>query len=204
MSILGKVVAGGAKELIEAGGEVAEIFVANKTKREESDAAIRTKTLEQFAAEFLARPPQTWWDSFVDGWNRVPRPLFATAVFGMLAWTVIDPIGASASWMAFDTVPEWLAWLFGVIIAFYFGGRAISPSARMLKRTPEQTAAALEMIRHARQAEDDARRSGEIIDRADEIEREMDDLRRAREAAEAADAQEPPARRKTTPPPAPG
>jgi hypothetical protein len=204
MSILGKVVAGGAKEIIEAGGEVAEIFVANRTKREAIDADTRRATMEQFAAEFLARPPQTWWDSFVDGWNRVPRPLMATMVVGMMAWTVYDPLAATAAWMALETIPEGGWWFILTVTAFYFGGRAISPSARMTRRTPEMTAAALEAVRHLRQAEDDARRSGEIIDRADEIEREMDDLRRAREAAEAADEQEPAAPPETQPAPAPG
>lgn len=182
MSILGKVGVGVAKDIIEAGGEVAEIFVANKTKREQIDAEARAKTLEQFAAEFLNRPPQTWWDSFVDGWNRVPRPLMATMVVGMLAWTVYDPIAAAASWAALETIPEGGWWFILTVVAFYFGGRAISPSARTLKRTPEQTRAALEAIEHMRRAQADTARSDEIINRADEIEAELDEMERAREA----------------------
>lgn len=58
----------------------------------------------------------TWLDVLVDGWNRLPRPAFATWAYGELVgwWNVgIEKI-----------TPEKMQ-LIILIITFYFGGRVI-------------------------------------------------------------------------------
>jgi Holin of 3TMs, for gene-transfer release len=77
-----------AKELVEvfkpnAEGE-AERGHAERLALSAQDLA----SLEQFAAEFQPRTNATWWDSFIDGLNRVPRPLIT---LGVLAFFVLAP-----------------------------------------------------------------------------------------------------------------
>jgi hypothetical protein len=80
-------------------------------------------SLQQFAAEFQNRANRTWWDSFVDGLNRLPRPVMT---FGILAFFVLAPVWPERFLKiatAYQAMPEGFWALLGVIVAFYFGGR---------------------------------------------------------------------------------
>jgi len=72
--------------------ELAEVFRVNAEASAERGHALDTAALSQFAAEFVARNQRTWWDSLVDGLNRLPRPAFTCGVFAVLIWTVRDPV----------------------------------------------------------------------------------------------------------------
>jgi hypothetical protein len=79
-------------------------------------------TLQQFAKEFSARRGG-WWDSFVNGLNRLPRPLIT---FGILSMFVIAPLWPERFVLiaqGWQLIPEGAWALLGVVIAFYFGGR---------------------------------------------------------------------------------
>jgi hypothetical protein len=79
-------------------------------------------TLQQFAKEFSARDTG-WWDSFVNGLNRLPRPLIT---FGILSMFVIAPLWPDRFVLiaqGWQLIPEGAWALLGVVIAFYFGGR---------------------------------------------------------------------------------
>jgi hypothetical protein len=109
--------------------------------RSEKDAAIHDEqmaVLAQFAAEFAGRPPKTWWDSFVDGLNRLPRPVITFSIIGTFVWAFYDPAGFIGYMAAMEVVPDelWLMWL--TIVAFWFGGRLVSQDLRKPKVTQEQ------------------------------------------------------------------
>jgi Holin of 3TMs, for gene-transfer release len=81
-----------------------------------------TATLQQFATEFSARG-SGWWDSFINGLNRLPRPLIT---FGILSMFVIAPLWPERFVLiaqGWQLIPEGAWALLGVVIAFYFGGR---------------------------------------------------------------------------------
>jgi hypothetical protein len=64
----------------------------------------------------LAPSHGTWFDSLIDGYNRLPRPAFATWAFGeLVGWWNVDLSRIS---------PEKMS-LIIVIVTFYFAGRAL-------------------------------------------------------------------------------
>lgn len=142
--MIARAIANSAEGIGNAVSAVVGTIWGNKS---EKDAAIHKETmavhdehmavLAQFAAEFAGRPPTTWWDSFVDGLNRLPRPMITFSIIGIFVWAFYDPMGFIEYMGAMEVVPDelWLMWL--TIIAFWFGGRLVSQDLRKPKVTKE-------------------------------------------------------------------
>lgn len=103
--------------------EIAEVFRVNAEAADARGHDLDSAALQQFAAEFVARSRRTWWDSLVDGLNRLPRPLFVLGVFAMLVWTVVDPTFMAEVFTAWAIIPAAVWVVITTIVAFYFGGR---------------------------------------------------------------------------------
>jgi hypothetical protein len=117
-------------DLFKGGKEVAEVFTENKENQgkrahDETMAGLDLDkaSLMQFAAEFHDRSNRTWWDSLVDGLNRLPRPLMAIAVLGFFVLAPLDPLYFMQIAKAYEVMPEGYWALLSVVIGFYFGGR---------------------------------------------------------------------------------
>ncbi len=80
-------------------------------------------SLQQFAAEFQAREGRTWWDSLVDGLNRLPRPLITLGILAFFVLAPLEPVRFLEIARAYQMMPDGFWALLSVIIAFYFGGR---------------------------------------------------------------------------------
>ncbi len=135
--MIGRAIASSAEGI---GNAVSNIVGTIWGDKSEKDAAIHDEhmaVLAQFAAEFAGRPPTTWWDSFVDGLNRLPRPVITFSIIGIFVWAFYDPMGFVEYMGAMEVVPDelWLMWL--TIIAFWFGGRLVSQDLRKPKITKE-------------------------------------------------------------------
>lgn len=113
---------GGIAAVTEAAGNVAEIFAPNATRRMELDEEAYARAIGQAQAEF-AQSPHTWWDSLMNGLNRLPRPLLTLGTIGLFGYAMIDPPGFSMRMQGLALVPEPLWWLMGAIVSFYFGAR---------------------------------------------------------------------------------
>ncbi|MDO5614271.1 MAG: holin family protein [Paracoccus sp. (in: a-proteobacteria)] len=107
---------------VTAAGNVAEIFRQNATRRMELDEDAYARAIDQLGLEF-AHAPQTWFDSFVNGLNRLPRPGMTVGVLGLFTYAMVDPVGFSLRMEGLAEVPEPLWWLLGAIVSFYFGAR---------------------------------------------------------------------------------
>ena len=112
-----------AKELFEvfkpnAEGEAARGH-AERMALTQQDLA----SLQQFAAEFHARQNRTAWDSFIDGLNRLPRPLITLGILGFFVVAPLDPMRFLQIATAYEMMPDGFWALLSIIIAFYFGGR---------------------------------------------------------------------------------
>ena len=123
--------------------ETAEIFRPNAENEAVRDAAREAAALAQFASEF-ALPRQGLFDRFIDGVNRLPRPMLALGTLGLFAAALIDPVWFAQRMHGVALVPEPLWWLMGAIVSFYFGARHQTKShqyskalAEALARTPE-------------------------------------------------------------------
>ena len=112
-----------AAKVIGAGREVARVFRADASQRVELDHAAHAAALDQFRAEFGGGA--SGFDRFVNGLNRLPRPLLAFGTLGMFVYAMCAPLGFAARMEGLAYVPEPLWWLLGAIVGFYFGAREL-------------------------------------------------------------------------------
>jgi len=103
-------------------GRVAEVFIPNKTKAQTQEHLRSMGAQAQFGAEFQhARTGR--FDRFVDGLNRLPRPVMALGTVGLFVFAMIDPARFATRMQGLDYVPDPLWWLLGAVVSFYFGAR---------------------------------------------------------------------------------
>jgi hypothetical protein len=102
--------------------DAAEVFRVNAENADARDVELQRAVLEEFAHEF-AMPRRNWFDTLVDGMNRLPRPLLALGTVFLAALAMIDPIWFASRMQGIALVPEPLWWLLGAIVGFYFGAR---------------------------------------------------------------------------------
>lgn len=131
---------GGVSGVIDAGTRAVSAVRGDQGARDEQQLETRTATLDQVAAEF-ARTPKNWFDSLVDGLNRLPRPVLAFSTVALFAYAMIDPVSFSARMQGIALIPEPLWWLMGTVVAFYFGAREASHFRASRGPDPAQVAA---------------------------------------------------------------
>ena len=102
--------------------ETAEVFRENSENAGARAANVQTEVLRQFAAEFT-RQRRSGFDVFIDGVNRLPRPMMALGTLALIGASMVDPVWFSARMQGLALVPEPLWWLMGAIVSFYFGAR---------------------------------------------------------------------------------
>ncbi len=124
-------------------GQVAEVFVPNKTKAQTQAHLRALGAQSQFAAEFQIQR-NGYFDRFVDALNRLPRPVMALGTVGLFSYAMIDPAGFATRMQGLDYVPDPLWWLLGAIVSFYFGAREMH-HFRQKKVMPDVTPAQIQM-----------------------------------------------------------
>lgn len=106
----------------QAARGVAEVFTPNATRAMELAHDSGQAALAQHGAEFV-HAPDGWFDRFVNGLNRLPRPMLALGTLGLFVYAMAEPEGFGRRMQGLGLVPEPLWWLLGAIVAFYFGAR---------------------------------------------------------------------------------
>ena len=121
---------GAVTGLFRPAKQLVEVFKPNAENQAERGHMERMEisrqdlaSLQQFAAEFQSKRTSTAWDSFVDGLNRLPRPLITLGILGLFILAPADPIRFLEIARAYQIMPEGFWALLSIIIAFYFGGR---------------------------------------------------------------------------------
>ncbi len=112
-----------AKELVEVFTPNAEQEAQRQHEERLTVSQQDLASLNQFAEEFRSRRPSTGWDSFVDGLNRLPRPLITLGILGLFVLAPVDPVRFLEIARAYQIMPDGFWALLSIIIAFYFGGR---------------------------------------------------------------------------------
>jgi len=105
-----------------AASTVAEVFVPNATKKMQAAQDAYMAALDEHGAEFQYAAPGPF-DRFVNGLNRLPRPMLALGTIGLFVYAMVDPIGFASRMIGLNYVPEPLWWLLAAIVGFYFGAR---------------------------------------------------------------------------------
>ncbi len=124
MGLIDRVFGGAAATtaLGQAAAGVAEVFVPNATKKMQAAQEAYMAALDEHGAEFKYAMPGTF-DRFVNGLNRLPRPMLALGTLGLFVYAMIDPMGFAERMVGLNYVPEPLWWLLAAIVGFYFGAR---------------------------------------------------------------------------------
>ncbi len=102
--------------------DTAEVFRENAEAGAVRAAEAQAAALGQFGTEFRHGRPG-FFDSVMDGLNRLPRPALALGTLGLFISAMVDPVWFAARMQGIALVPEPLWWLLGVIVSFYFGAR---------------------------------------------------------------------------------
>jgi hypothetical protein len=136
-SVIGKSVGGG---LIDKAGGIVEKFVDQKGSRERAALEADSKALDQFAAESAQkRENRTFWDSFIDGANRLPRPVAFFLTVWIFIWPLWDMLSFQNAMISYQAIPEWVAILVTIVWTFYFGGRMLTKDMKGFKaRSPKE------------------------------------------------------------------
>ena len=148
-ALLGK--PGLAREIGGAIAETAEVFTPNATKAMELGHEAYRAALSQYGVEFQ-NGGLTWFDRFVNGLNRLPRPALAIGTLGLFVFAMAAPQDFAARMEGLALVPDPLWWLLGAIVSFYFGARELHhvrrrqdrPAIAERPRADEDTNPALE------------------------------------------------------------
>lgn len=112
----------GVTALGSAATGMAEVFTQNATRKMELEEEAYARAITQLGQEFqVARPG--FFDSLVNGLNRLPRPLLALGTMGLFVYAMVEPDGFGLRMEGLQEVPEPLWWLLGAIVGFYFGAR---------------------------------------------------------------------------------
>lgn len=96
-------------------------ILGDKTKRDKYDAQAKESARNQFSNEF--GHGRNWFDSLIDGLNRLPRPMlaFGTIYLFVLCW--VNPRAFAAGATNLELMPQEAWWILGTIVVFFFGGR---------------------------------------------------------------------------------
>lgn len=110
---------GGNRNVVQ---ETVEVFRENAEAGAQRSAKVQGQAMAQYGAEFAVQRKGRF-DRFMDGLNRLPRPMLALGTLGLFITAMIDPLWFSQRMQGIALVPEPLWWLLGVIVSFYFGAR---------------------------------------------------------------------------------
>ena len=149
MKLLG---GGGAGGIIGGANKIAQTFLGSKVDRDAGEHTENMAFLQGAANSMLPRTNRTWWDSIVDGINRLVRPIFTGGVIYVFWYCIHDPEGFSYSMVALGQMPVQGWWLAFSIVGFWFGGKFIGKDIRLPK--PISPAALAEVMKAKREYED--------------------------------------------------
>ena len=127
MGLITRILGLDAKSISGAVVDVAEVFRPNAENEAQRTADFQSSSLSQFQSEF-AHERKGWFDRFIDGVNRLPRPIMALGTMALLGSAMYDPIWFNERMIGLAYVPDPLWWLLGAVVSFYFGARELHHS----------------------------------------------------------------------------
>ncbi|MCP4158858.1 MAG: hypothetical protein GY760_02185 [Deltaproteobacteria bacterium] len=119
--IFGKVV----KSVSEGVNSVVQTFTGSEKERDLHKHNEYVNTQKSFSSEFHSRNRRTLWDSFWDGINRMPRPLFVVLIVAYFILSYVNPEEFQILNLGLSTVPEKMWYVLSAIIGFYFCAREL-------------------------------------------------------------------------------
>jgi hypothetical protein len=115
------------KVILPQAKDVGTVIFGDQSKRDATNAEADKAAQEAFGKEFTyavgkdRRP----FDVFMDGVNRLPRPIIALGIIALFIWTCIEPERASKAFVAMALIPEAFWNIAMMVVAFFFTSRII-------------------------------------------------------------------------------
>lgn len=108
-------------ETIPLIGSLFTKIFGDKEQRDQHQANARGAVYGQFANEF--GHSRTWWDSLIDGLNRLPRPFmtFGTIYIFWLCWS--NPVKFLEGATALQAMPKEGWYILGAVVTFWFAAK---------------------------------------------------------------------------------
>ncbi|MCP3923337.1 MAG: hypothetical protein GY714_12205 [Desulfobacterales bacterium] len=119
--IFGKAV----KSVSDGVNSVVQTFTGSKKERDLYKHDEYVNNQKSFSSEFHNRNNRTSWDSFWDGLNRMPRPLFVVLIVAYFILSYANPEEFQILNLGLSTVPERMWYVLSAIIGFYFCAREL-------------------------------------------------------------------------------
>ena len=136
MALIDKLLGGGIGAIATGAKDIASIFSSNSeedAKRAQEvikasmgyDLQALTGAQAQFLAEFK-KADRNWFDSLINGLNRLPRPALALGTIGLFVFAFANPTGFAIAIQSLALIPAELWAMMGGIVTFYYGSRVQS------------------------------------------------------------------------------
>lgn len=156
IGLLKSLLGGGIGAAAQGVSRAVATFAGDKVQREDNVHDEQRAAMDQMAAEFQYRGSRTWFDSLIDGVNRLPRPVIAFGCIGLFVWCIADPAEFTVAMMALGAMPEWLAIVIGQVILLYMGGRMLNDWKMGKAASADQVRQILAMQKEVRAVSDAA------------------------------------------------
>ena len=114
---------GGVRHVAEAATSIGGMFGVHKERQAVRDGAYRQAALGQYAAEFQPQAYRTWFDSLVDGLNRLIRPVLTITLVSAIPVALVSPQSVDLAFAALASLPDAYWMVLSLVLGFYFGGR---------------------------------------------------------------------------------
>lgn len=111
-------------------GDIIKTVFGSRLERDRAHHDEQMQVYDQFASEFRAIEGRTWWDSLIDGLNRLPRPVMTFGVIYLFVLAVTKPNEFVISVQAIRLVPYEMWVTLWMIIGFWFGTKAVEKMPR--------------------------------------------------------------------------
>lgn len=146
--LLGFLGGGGLNAAGSAVSSVVETFRPNAENQAQRDFGVMEQVHNSYASEFNHRQGRTWWDSAVDGLNRLVRPAIVVTfvsvvpllLFAGFTGNHLMVANISGAITALSIIPDQYWYLILGIVGFYFPLRSVDKA--MAKRSDAQAQAA--------------------------------------------------------------
>lgn len=120
--------------IFKGANDLAGTVFGSRAARDEQAHEENTAGMAEYAAEFQSRPERDgWFDSLVDGLNRIQRPTYTFSTLALFWFAYANPLEFAKIMQGMALIPEPLWVIMGLIVGFLF-------SSRMIEKLPVGTA----------------------------------------------------------------
>lgn len=124
----------GVSGIMNAGKGIYTAIAGDKGQQQMAMHAEQMSVHDTYKMEWMAQVGKTgFFNSLVDGLNRLVRPLYTYGVIALFVWCAIDPVQFTFFVQALAVVPELMWYILLTITAFWFGGRLLEKAPKSIK-----------------------------------------------------------------------